>query len=304
MTITSISAGMDHDLYPYRSAQRRAPLEWPDGARVAIAPVVYLEHWPLEPTPEGRADPRFRDPYGAFQPDYRTYTWREYGNRIGIFRLFEILDRCGMTATLAVNAAAAQRYPVLIEEALSRGWEIAGHGDVADAMVTSRMSEAEETALIAQCLDTLETASGTRPKGWIAQDFGESTRSADLLARAGVEWIAHWPNDDQPYWMSTTPPMISVPQLSELDDVECMWHRRVPAPRWPGMVQEAVEVLASETGRMAVIGLHPWLFGMPHRVRYLDDGLRRMMQIDGVWATTVGQIATHFRSQRPVEDEL
>jgi len=300
----SISAGMDHDLYPYRSAPARAPLSFPHAAKVAFAPVVYLEHWPETATKDGYADPRFRDPYGAFQPDYRTHTWREYGNRIGIFRIFEALDRYGMTATLAVNASAARRYPVLIDQALSRGWDIAAHGDVADAMVTSRMTESDEAALIETCLDTLQSVTGTRPTGWIAQDFGESTRSAGLLARAGIAWTANWPNDDQPYWMSTTPPMVSVPQMSELDDVECLWHRRVATPRWPEMIEDAVQVLAGETGRVAVIGLHPWLFGMPHRIRYLDDGLRRVTQIDGVWSTTVGQIAAHFRSQRPLEDQF
>ena len=300
----SIAAGMDHDLYPYRSASARAALAWPNAARVAFAPVVYLEHWPVDATPDGFADPRFRDPYGSYQPDYRTHTWREYGNRIGIFRIFDALDRYGLTATLAVNASAARRYPTLIDEALARGWEIAAHGDVADAMVTSRLSADAETALIDSCLDTLHSATGTRPKGWIAQDFGESTRSAALLARAGIEWTGHWPNDDQPYWMTTTPAMVCVPQMSELDDVECLWHRRVPTPRWPDMLEDAVQVLAAETGRMAVIGLHPWLFGMPHRIRYLDDGLRRVAQIDGLWSTTVGQIAAHFRSQRPTEDEF
>jgi len=70
------------------------------------------------------------------------------------------------------------------------------------------------------------------------------------------------------------------------------------------MIEDAMQVLAGETGRVAVIGLHPWLFGMPHRIRYLDDGLRRVGQIDGVWSTTVGQIAAHFRSQWPLEDQF
>lgn len=300
----SIAAGMDHELYPFRSLPGRPAIEWPGGAKVAFAPVVYLEHWPYEATPGGYADPRFRDPYGAFQPDYRGHTWREYGNRIGIFRLFEVFDRYDLTATLATNTAAANRYPVIIEEALSRGWEVAAHGEVSDAMVTSRMTAEDEAALIARCLDNLESATGTQPKGWIAQDFGESTRSVSLLAQAGVEWIAHWPNDDQPYWMASKPPIVCVPQLSELDDVECLWHRRVPTPRWPGMLEEAVRVMSGEGARVAVVGLHPWIFGMPHRIRYLDDGLRRVSEIDGVWSTCVGQIATHYRSKQAAEGEL
>lgn len=297
----SVTAGMDHTLYSFRASSQRAELEWPAMARVAFAPVVYLEHWPLHPTPTGYADPRFRDPYGKFQPDYRTYTWREYGTRIGIFRLFEVLDRYGMTATLAVNADAVSHYPNLIDEALRRGWEIAAHGEVADAMVTSDMPAESERALIARCLDVLQGATGTRPKGWIAQDFSESIRSLDLLAEAGLDWVAHWPNDDQPYWMDTQPPLVSVPQLSELDDVECLWHRRVPTPRWPSMLDEALQVLAGEGGRTAVVGLHPWLFGMPHRIRYLDEGLAHVARTQGVWATRVGDIAAHFRKLRSTE---
>ena len=293
--MNSIAAGMDHALYPYRAAHLRPSIAWPNGARLAFAPVVYLEHWPLVPTPDGYADPRFRDPYGKFEPDYRTHTWREYGNRIGIFRLFDALDRHGMAATLAVNTAALDHCPNLVEEALRRGWEVVAHGVAADAMVTSAMSEDQEGALIAQCLDRLQAVTGRRPKGWIAQDFSESTRSLGLLAEAGVEWVAHWPNDDQPYWMQTTPPVVSVPQLSELDDVEALWHRRVPTPRWPGMLAEALSVLAGEGGRCAVVGLHPWLFGMPHRMRYLDEGLARAKGIPGLWATRVGDIGEHFR---------
>lgn len=297
----SIAAGMDHALYRFRAASQRAELEWPGLARVAFATVVYLEHWPLHPTPNGYADPRWRDPYGKFKPDYRTYTWREYGTRIGIFRLFEVLDRYGMTATMAVNADAVSHYPNLIDEALRRGWEIAAHGEVADAMVTSDMPTEAERALIERCLDVLQGATGTRPKGWIAQEFSESTRTLGLLAEAGLEWVAHWPNDDQPYWMRTQPPLVSVPQLSELDDVECLWHRRVPTPRWPAMLAEALQVLMGEGGRTAVIGLHPWLFGMPHRIRYLDEGLAHVAGTEGVWATRVGDIAAHFRKLRLTE---
>lgn len=297
----SISGGMDHDLYRFRAATGRAALDWPGGARVAFAPVVYLEHWPLYPTPGGYADPRFRDPYGKFQPDYRAYSWREYGTRIGIFRLFEVLDRHGMAATLAVNADAVSHYPNLIEEALCRGWEIAAHGGAADAMVTSDMSTEAERALIARCLDVLQRATGARPEGWIAQDASESTRTLGLLAEAGLDWVAHWPNDDQPYWMDTQPPLVSVPQLSELDDVECLWHRRVATPRWPKMLAEAIQVLADEGGRTAVVGLHPWLFGMPHRIRYLEEGLAQAARTEGVWATRVGDIAAHFRKSGSTE---
>lgn len=136
------------------------------------------------------------------------------------------------------------------------------------ARITSLKPTDQESALIQRCLDALEAATGARSKGWIA------------------------------------PPIVSVPQISELDDVECLWHRRVPTPRWLAMLQEAVNVLAGKSGRVAVIGLRPWLFGIPHRIRYLDEGLQRVGQTEGLWATSVGEIAKHFRASQPAEEIL
>lgn len=289
--------GMDHDLYPFSPMTSRPPLIWPGGARVAFVPVVYLEHWEMNP-PEGAwRDPRFRDPYGDFRPDQRTWAWREYGARCGIFRIFEVLDRHGLTATVAVNSGALGRYPQLIEECLKRGWEVAAHGTHATRMVSSRLPEAQERALIAGCAEAIEAATGRRPSGWVAQDFGESTQTPQLLAEAGFGYLADWPNDDQPYRMTTRPPILSIPVQSELDDVQLLWHRRVLTPRYPGMVEEAMRVLHGEgaaSGRSLVLGIHPWLFGMPHRIRYLDEALARLSRFDGVWRTTLDAIAGHL----------
>jgi len=296
--MTERRPGMDHKLYPFSPMPRRPPLGWPGGARLAFAPVVYLEHWELDPPREALRDPRFRDPYGDFRPDYRSYTWREYGARIGFFRIFEVLDRHGLKATVAANAGALERYPQLVGECTRRGWEFAAHGSHATRMVSSAMGEVAERALIAECADAVARATGRRPEGWISQDFGESARTPHLLAEAGFRYLADWPNDDQPYWMTTRPPILSIPCQSELDDVQLLWHRRLLTPRYPALVGEAARVLCGEgapSGRSLTLGIHPWLFGMPHRIRYLDEALARIGALDGVWATMLGAIAAHLR---------
>lgn len=290
------SPGMDHDLYPFSPMPGRPPLAWPGGARVAFTPVVYLEHWEADPPPGALVDPRFRDAFGDFRPDYRSYTWREYGARIGIFRIFEVFDRHGLTATVAANTAAIDCYPQLLDECLRRGWEIAAHGSHATRMVSSAMGEAEEADLIGECAAAIERAAGKRPRGWISQDFGQGARTPHLLAAQGFKYLADWPNDDQPYWMTTKPPILSVPCQSEWDDVQLLWHRRLLTPRFPALIEEAFRVLHAEggkSGRSFMLGIHPWLFGMPHRIRYLDETLARLARFGEVWNATLDDISQH-----------
>lgn len=295
--MTTRSRGMDHALYPFSPLPARPPLHWPDGAGLALGLVVHFDYWEIDPPEDAVTDPRFRDTFGAFRPDQRTYAWREYGNRIGIFRLMEVMDRHGLTATLAAGTAAIARSPQVIDAALARGWEIAAHGDYATRMVSSAMPEAAEIELIEHSVDVITAASGQRPLGWIGQDFSESTRTPDLLARAGFTYLSDWPNDDQPYLMTTSPPILSIPVQAELDDVQLLWHRRVATPRYPELVAEAAEVLRDEGGRSLVLGLHPWLLGMPHRIRYLDAALARLVRLGGIWHAPLARISAHVLSE-------
>jgi allantoinase len=300
-----IGPGMDHALYPFSALPGRKPFTLPDGKSVAICPVVYLEDWTLDPPDTAHHDPRFGDVYGAFRPDYRTHTWREYGLRVGIFRLFEVLDRHRLTATLAVNSSVAERCPVLIEEALRRGWDIAGHGTYANAMITSKMTPDAIAFHVRSSLDVLEAVSGTRPTGWISQDFSQSADTPQILADAGLRWIADWPNDEQPYVINTDPKILSIPVLSELDDVQLLWHRRVPTPRYPTLISDAFNVLyvsGPQSARVMVLGIHAWLFGMAHRIRYLDEALSQIAEQPGAWTATLGQLADWSYSRISGED--
>jgi len=288
---------MDHTLYAFDPLPARPPIRWPVGARLACCVFLYFEDWELDP-PEGSVrDTRFRDPFGAFVPDYRTYTWRDYGNRVGIFRILDLLARYGLSATVAANSGACRRYPFLVEQFLKRGDEFAAHGTHATRMLTSRLTETEERAFIASSVDAIERATGHRPVGWIGQDFGESVHTPRLLAEAGLNYLVDWPNDDQPYRMTLDRPMLSIPNQAEWDDVQLLWHRRVLSTRYSDIVSEAFSRLHLESaasGRFFGLHIHPWLSGMPHRVVHLERALERLMTFDGAWWTTAAEVTQHL----------
>ncbi len=181
-------------------------------------------------------------------PDYRTWTQRDYGNRVGIFRVLDVLDRYQIRAGVAVNALAAERYPYLVEQFKKRNYEFIAHGHSANRMITSKMSEAEERAEIAEAIAAIDKAAGVRPKGWLGQDYGESQRTPKLLADAGLDYVLDWPNDDQPYPMKVGKKFVSLPSQPEWDDVQQLWLRRINTTRYPDLVGEAFELMHQEGG--------------------------------------------------------
>ena len=293
--MTIPSKGMDHDLYDFLAMPTRGSMSWPDGARMAMTVLLHLEYWELQP-PEGSVrDNRFTGEYGFYYPEYRPFTQREYGNRVGIFRVLKTLDAFDFNITVAANAAALVRYPELVQALQGRGCEFIAHGEKQTQMLSSVMSEDEERAVISRTTDTFKLALGYQPDGWLGPDSGESPRTPQLLAEAGYRYVLDWPNDDQPYLMKTTPPLVSIPNQMEWDDVTALWLRKVPNERYPDLVGEAAEVLAAEGGRSFILSLHPWVIGQPHRVKYLRAALDRLNSVDGIWKTTAGGIAAHAR---------
>jgi peptidoglycan/xylan/chitin deacetylase (PgdA/CDA1 family) len=204
--------------------------------------------------------------------------------------VLDVLDRYQVRAGVAVNAMAAERYPYLIEQFKKRKYEFIAHGHSANRMITSRMSEAEEKAEIA----AIEKTAGVRPKGWLGQDYGESQRTPKLLADAGLDYVLDWPNDDQPYPMKVGKPFVSMPNQPEWDDVQQLLLRRIPTTRYPDLVGEAFELLHQEGGQVFNLTVHPWLMGTPHRIKYLDEALRRIERFGNVWQATPGEIARHY----------
>jgi peptidoglycan/xylan/chitin deacetylase (PgdA/CDA1 family) len=289
-----LKPGMDHAWYDYSPYPTRPRLNWPGNARVAFCVVLHLEYWQLMPAEDSYKDPRFSGEFGSYPPDYRTWTQREFGNRVGIFRVLDVLDRYQIRAGVAVNAMAAERYPFLIEQFKKRGYEFIAHGTSATRMITSSMSEADEKAEIAQSIAALEKATGSRPRGWLGQDYGESQRTPRLLAEAGLDYVLDWPNDDQPYAMKVGTKFVSMPNQPEWDDVQQLWLRKINTTRYPDLVGDAFELLHREGGQVFSLSVHPWVMGMAHRIKYLDEALRRIERFSNFWQATPGEIAAHY----------
>jgi allantoinase len=289
-----LKAGMDQGWYDYSAFPTRPRLTWPKNARVAFCVVLHLEYFELIPAEDSYKDPRLANEFGTFIPDYRTWTQREFGNRTGIFRVLDVLDRYQIKSGVAVNAMAAERYPYLIEQFKKRKYEFIAHGTSANRMITSKMSEAEEKAEIATSIAAVEKAAGVRPKGWLGQDYGESQRTPKLLADAGLDYVLDWPNDDQPYPMKVGKKFVSMPNQPEWDDVQQLWIRKINTTRYPDLVADAFELLHHEGGQVFSLSVHPWLMGMAHRIKYLDEALRRIERFGNVWHATPGEIAAYY----------
>jgi len=283
---------MDHALYRYSALPTRAPPPpWPGGRRLAAYALLFLEHWELLPPAGALRDPRLVGEFGSFHPDYRSWTQREYGLRIGIYRVLDALQAAGIVPCIAANALALERLPALVRRLGDAGCEWIAHGLAATRIMHSKMTRDEQQAHIRTSLDTVERICGRRPAGWLSQDWGTTPDTFDLLADAGVRYTLDLPNDDQPYWMATRRPLLAIPYAAEWDDVQCQWLRFVEPRAHAEIAATAFERLHEE-GRCAVFGLgiHPWLAGMPSRIAALRTLLARIGGADGTWWTSPGAI--------------
>ena len=296
--------GMDNEYYDWSPIVSRPVLRWPNDARVALCIIVSLERYEFLPPPDAYMPPNLPGGIGrgAF-PDLNNFSHREYGNRVGIFRVMNILDKHGIRGTVAMDAAIAENYPFLVEECQKRGWEFIGHGQTVNRMITSNMSEDQEREYIRTSLDSLAGATGRRAVGWLGPEYGESTRTPAILAEEGVQYVCDWPNDEQPYWMKVPKgTLVSLPVMLDLDDVFTHWNRRVTVGRWAQRVMEAFDTIyvdGAKSGRLFSLNLHPWLIGQPFRIKYLDQALGHIMRRQAVWAATGSEITDSFRSNAP-----
>lgn len=296
---------MDHSLYPYSALplrQRGAALVQPGLKAYAV---LFLEHWDFESPAGSLRDPRFVGEFGSFHPDYRNWTQREYGLRIGIFRVIEALQQADIRPVIAANAMAAQRLPQLVQRLNDWGCEWLGHGSAATRMMHADQSPDEQREHIQTSIDTLTQATGQRPRGWLSQDWGTSPETYDLLAQAGLDYTLDWVNDDQPYWMSPTATsarrLLSIPLSSEWDDVQCQWLRHIEPRAYAELSGAAFTRLADECQqhqRPAVFGLalHPWLSGMPSRIAALRSLLAQLKQRSDVQWTSPGALLDQIQS--------
>jgi peptidoglycan/xylan/chitin deacetylase (PgdA/CDA1 family) len=237
-------------------------------------------------------------PPGAMQtayPDLRHYTLRDYGNRVGIFRIMQALERHRIPASVAVNAAVAVRYPTLLQACVQRGWEVIGHGLDMDHLHHAGLPVDEERALIAQSLAILRQASGQPVRGWLSPAKSESGATLDLLAEAGLDYVCDWVNDDMPYPMRTSAgTLYAMPHPIDIDDHTILVQNHHTETDFRDQLIDQFNQLyresATQGGRIMAISLHPWVIGQPYRIGVLEEALAHMMRHKGVWAATGSEI--------------
>ena len=291
--------GMDHDYYPYSNIFTRKPIAWPDGAQVAIWPVISLEYFPMTPhdTPF-RAPGHMQTPY----PDYRHYTAREYGTRIGIYRLMDAFAGVGAKISVATNSVIAERYPELIADILSAGHEIIAHSTDMNGTISSDLAEDDERALIANSFDTLERITGTRPRGWYSIARSQSFHTPRLLAEAGAEYMCDWANDELPFrFRSGDREIVNIPLNHELSDRQIINVQQQSVDSYAQQFRDAYQWLATEAqssgGRMLPMHLTPYIMGLPYRIDAFEELVQWLADQPGAWFARGDQILDSWKTQ-------
>ena len=300
--------GMDHGHYDWSPLNAtRAAIEWPGKARVALCVIVALEHMEWSRPPASYQAPNLAGGYGQGPfPDVTAWSHREYGHRVGIFRVLDVLEKRGIKPTIAMDALTAEHYPFLVRHCLKRNCEIIGHGVSVNRMITSRMSEDEEREYIRTSMDAVTRATGKAPIGWLGPEYGESTRTPRLLAQSGIHYVCDWANDEQPYPLKVPHgELYALPVTLPLDDINALWDRRIDIDRYGEMIQETFETLyreGADNGRLLVLNVHPFLIGQPFRIGRLDAALDRIVERQSVWAATGSEIIDSYARSRSVSN--
>ncbi len=269
-------------LFPYQAIVDRPRIVWPNGARVAVWVIPNIEHFHLE--------------LGQPAPDVRNYSRRDYGNRVGVWRLMEVLEKNGVRGTVALNADVGRYYPRIMEAVIKLGWELMGHGLTNSTMLTG-MSKEVETSVIAEAKRVIE-GYGRAMRGWLGPGLIETWNTLDLLRAHGVEYVCDWVNDDLPYRMNNG--LYSIPYSIEVNDMPLFNLPSIDIEEFYRRICETFDVLYDEgrrNGRVMAIALHPFLMGVPHRIRVLDRALRHIASHDQVWFATGSEIIQAYRAQ-------
>jgi peptidoglycan/xylan/chitin deacetylase (PgdA/CDA1 family) len=285
------------DRFDYSAIVDRAPLKLPDGARIAVWTIVNVEEWDIE-----AAMPRvaLTTPAGASViPDVPNWSWHEYGMRVGFWRLKAALDRHHIQATMAVNASVCVAYPRLARAAHAAGWEFMGHGYKQRALPL----EQDQRAVIRKSIETIRELTGNPPRGWLGPGLAETWETPDLLAEAGIEYLCDWVADEQPFTIKTTSrPLVVVPYTVELNDIPMMLIQHHPAAELFDRTRDQFDRLyeeAAESARIMAIAVHPYISGVPHRIKYFEGIYDYLKQKPGVLFWKGEDILDWYRGQTP-----
>ena len=291
---------MRNDLYDYSPIVDREPIEWPGGARVAFYVGLNVEHFEID-TPSTSLNPAT----AALVPDPLNYGWRDYGPRVGFWRLAETFDRHGVRPSVLLNSDVIERYPQIVDAGLARDWAWLAHGKNNSTLQTA-MTVDEERAYLTDVVDTIHDAVGRRPHGWLGPALTETFQTPSLLAELGLSYTLDWTNDDQPYRLNV-PGMVSVPYSVELNDLGLFTVQGLTGPEFVQVINDQLDQLhadSAESGRVFALALHPFVTGQAFRAKYLDQALDHVASHPDVWLTTSDDIAQHYiQSQKPSQED-
>lgn len=282
-----------HDRFPYSPITARERFAWPGDRRLALYVAVAIEHFPYNQGGLGLS-------YSPGLPHPNTYNWawREYGNRVGGFRLLELLNQVGIRPTVLVNSECYAHCPQLLEAYRAAGTEFVAHGRT-NGQHPNELDEAQERAMIREVRATLAQGEGVAPRGWMSPGANPSAHTEDLLTEAGFTYTLDWPVDDQPTWMTTrSGPLLSVPYPHEVNDVPAIAFHDASAAAFAEMAADTVaEMLDQSRQQPLVCGIviHSFIVGHPYRLRRFRTALEQIVaERERLWLTTPGEIADYY----------
>lgn len=287
----------DHGRYAYRAITDRADYTWPNGARLAVYIGLNLEHFAFAEGLGAELAP------GGPSPDVLNYAWRDYGNRVGAWRMRDLFDAMDMPVSVLANSVMYDYAPDLMTAFRERGDEIVGHGRT-NSERQSVLDNAEEAALIDEATKALTYAEGTAPKGWLSPWIAESLDTPDLLVEAGYGYTLNWCMDDQPVWMQTRAGrLLSIPYPQEVNDIPSIVARKDSAEQFADMIIDNFDEMLGQSATQPLvmgIALHPYLVGQPYRLRHLRRALTHICaHRDDIWLTRSGEIHDYCRHDIP-----
>jgi allantoinase len=292
---------MEYDFVPL---PQRKPLRWPNGKRLAVILTTNLEYWDTtkdSPKPSYPGGPGI---VGGDLPanvyDNPNYTWREYGQRVGVWRMFDVFDQEGVPSSCTMNAKMGLERRAVVDAALQRGWEIIPHNYVQTELLTDyTFDEDKERSIVRETLRVYKEVCRKPAKGWLSSSLRCTLNTIDILADEGLIFTTDLLNDDQPYLIRTRSgkPMVSISYTSEVNDFTVFMRQGLDVDGAITVFKEQFDWLYREgasSGRFMNIGLHPHVIGQPFRIRALRDFIRYAKQFDGVWFATREEIAQWY----------
>src|SRR5690554_560286 len=291
--------GYDHDRYAWSMLAERQPIQWPGDKPLAVWVNVSLQFYPLNQ----RGVP-FKVPNGMTMPypDLRHYSLRDYGNRVGIFRLLQAFEQRGVRPTWAINAQLAEQSPYLITRLKDFGGEFLCHGWNMDHLHYGGQDRDEEAEIVRRSVATLRELTGQPVRGWLSPAKHQSWNTPELLAENGIEYCCDWVNDEMLYAFDTEHGELTImPLATEIEDQFVMCQNLHSEDSWVTQVKDAFDLLLQEGreqgGRLLALNLHPWLVGQPHRIGCLEAVLDHITGHAEVWQAPAGEILDIYRAQ-------